>query len=140
MNSQESNKADGRIKQGVALAAPILVTTVGVGWLLTVQNVIPGVQWAWVLLLAVLGGLIVLASGVDKMSFVVGPALMAGSALSLLRQTGRITIDMEVPLLTVVVGALWTLAHLLPLPTPSWIIQRPSESIALHSNDLNRGT
>ena len=34
----------------IGIAAPILVTAVGVGWLLTVQKIIPGVEWAWVLL------------------------------------------------------------------------------------------
>jgi hypothetical protein len=101
--------------------SPIFITTVGAGWLLTAQGVIPGVQWAWVLVLAVLGAF-VLFVGVDKVSVAVGPSLMAAAALSILRQTGWIAINTEVPLLTMIVGSLWTAAYLLPVPLPAWII------------------
>jgi hypothetical protein len=49
--------------------------------------VIPGVQWVWVLVLAVLGAF-VLFVGVDKVSVAVGPSLVAAAALSMLRQGG----------------------------------------------------
>ena len=101
--------------------APILITTSGIGWLLTALGVIPGVQWVWVLVLAVLGAF-VLFVGVDKVSVAVGPSLMAAAALSILRQTGWIAINTEVPLLTIIVGSLWTAAYLLPVPLPAWII------------------
>jgi hypothetical protein len=101
--------------------APILITTVGTGWLLTVRGVIPGVQWVWVLVLAVLGAFL-LCVNVNKVSIAVGPSLMAAAALSMLRQTGWIAINTEVPLLTMIVGSLWTAAYLLPVPLPAWII------------------
>jgi hypothetical protein len=104
------------------IAAPILITAVGVGWLLTAQGMIPGVQWAWVLGLAALGGLVLFLEGVNKFSFIAGPSLIVGSLLSILRQTGYVSVDTEVPLLTITVGILWTLTFLLPLRHPSWIL------------------
>ena len=38
-----------------AVAAPILIIAVGVGWLLTVQGIVPGVNWVWVLGLGAAG-------------------------------------------------------------------------------------
>ncbi|HEX4073486.1 MAG TPA: hypothetical protein VHX68_20055 [Planctomycetaceae bacterium] len=115
--------------------APLLITTIGTGWLLTVHHVLPGVEWAWVLLLAMLGALVLFLS-VDKVSIVVGPSLMIGSGLSILRQTGWISVDTEIPLLTIVVGSLWTAAHLLPLAAPSWILA-DARGTASRSADAN---
>jgi hypothetical protein len=108
-------------KRRMRFLAPILITTVGTGWLLTVRGVIPGVQWVWVLVLAVLGAFL-LCVNVNKVSVAVGPSLMAAAALSMLRQTRWIAINTEVPLLTMIVGSLWTAAYLLPVPLPAWII------------------
>jgi hypothetical protein len=83
------------------LAAPVFIITLGLGWLLTVQNLVPGVNWIWVLGLAVVGFL-VLAAGVDKVTFVVGLFLVSSTFFSILRQTGRISSDVEVP--TLVIG------------------------------------
>ena len=102
------------------VVAPIMITAVGLGWLLTAHGVIPGVQWAWVLGLAALGGVVLFLEGANKFSFVVGPSLILAASLSILRQTGVIGVDTEVPLLTITVGGLWTSIYVLPLPHPSW--------------------
>jgi hypothetical protein len=120
-------------KRRMRFLSPILITTVGTGWLLTARGVIPGVQWVWVLVLAVLGAFVLFA-GVDKVSVAVGPSLMVAAALSMLRQTGWIAINTEVPLLTMIVGSLWTAAYLLPVPLPAWIIAEGRSE-----NPLNRG-
>ena len=93
------------------------------GWLLTVHNVLPGVNWVWILGLAVTGVLILVVGGVDKVTFVIGPLLIASTFFSLLRQTGRISIDTEVPSLVIAFGTLMLLAKLLPLRVPAWIIE-----------------
>jgi hypothetical protein len=61
--------------------------------------------------------------------------------LSFLRQTAWINIDTEIPVLAIVVGALWTAAHLLPLPLPSWLIAepRPTPSDPAADSTLPRG-
>jgi hypothetical protein len=109
-----------------SLAAPVLIITLGLGWLLTVNNLMPGVNWIWVLGLAVTGILILTVGGVDKVTFVVGPFLISATFFSLLRQTGRISVDTEVPTLVIVFGVLMLLAKLLPVPVPKWIVE-PSE-------------
>ncbi|HXY34360.1 MAG TPA: hypothetical protein VEI07_09040 [Planctomycetaceae bacterium] len=102
------------------ILAPVMITAVGLGWLLTAHDVIPGVQWAWVLGLAALGAFVLFLEGVNKFSFVVGPSLIVAAGLSILRQTEIISVDTEVPVLTITVGSLWSLIYLLPLPHPSW--------------------
>ena len=119
--------AKAKLKRRGSILAPVLITTVGIGWLLTTRGVIPGVQWVWVLVLAVLGAF-VLFLGIDKVSIAVGPSLMTAALLSILRQTGWIAIDTEIPVLTIVVGALWTAAYLLPVPLPAWIREEPVAS------------
>ena len=107
-----------------ALAAPILIIALGVGWLLTTQNIVPGVDWIWVVGLGVTGVLI-LAAGIDKVTAVVGLFLIAATFFSLMRQTGRISVDTEVPSLVIVFGTLLLLAKLLPIPAPKWISEPP---------------
>jgi hypothetical protein len=106
-----------------SLTAPVLIITLGLGWLLTVNNLMPGVNWIWVLGLAVIGFLVLAVGGIDKVTFVVGPFLVASTFFSLLRQTGRISVDTEVPTLVIVFGVLMLLAKLLPIPIPKWIIE-----------------
>ena len=103
-----------------ALATPILIITLGVGWLLTTRNIVPGVNWVWVVGLGVTGVLILVGS-IDKVTVVVGPFLIAAMVFSLLRQTGRMSIDTEVPSLVIVFGTLMLLAKILPIPVPKWI-------------------
>ncbi len=46
------------MKNGKAsIAFPILIIAIGIGWLLTTHNLLPGVDWIWILNLGVLGGL-----------------------------------------------------------------------------------
>ena len=102
-------------------AAPILVITVGVGWLLTTQKVIPGVDWAWVLGLGAVGILVMVLGGIDKLTVVVGPFLIISTVFSLLRQTGRISENTEIPSLVIVAGVLMLISRFLKLPPPRWL-------------------
>lgn len=108
-----------------SLAAPILIIALGVGWLLTAQNVVPGVNWVWILALGVTGLLILLVGGIDKVTIVIGPFLVAATIFSILRQTGRISVDTEVPSLVITFGTLMLLAKILPIPLPFWITDPP---------------
>jgi hypothetical protein len=109
------------------IVAPILVITVGVGWLLTVHNIVAGVNWIWVLGLAVAGVLILVVGGLNKVTVVVGPFLIIATFFSILRQTQQISIDTETPSLVIVFGVLMLAARLLPLPMPPWIIDPPRD-------------
>src|SRR5438552_2521453 len=112
-----SMKADKR-----TLIVPILLITVGIGWLLTTLGITPGVEWIWTLGLAIVGVLAFLVGGWDKVTAVVGPFFIIASCLSLLRQTGRLTLDTEIPILVIVAGVLLLIARLPAIPVPQWII------------------
>ena len=107
-----------------ALAAPILIIALGIGWLLTTWNIVPGVNWIWVVGLGVTGVLILVGS-IDKVTVVIGTFLIAATIFSLMRQTGRMNVDTEVPSLVIVFGTLMLLAKILPIPLPKWIIEPP---------------
>lgn len=110
-------------KKGIAL--PVLMIAVGLGWLLTAHSVIPGVNWIWILGLAALGILVLALGGIDKVTVVLGPFLIIATFFSLLRQTGKISVDTEVPSLVIAAGALMLIPHIIRLPTPSWLIEPP---------------
>ncbi len=103
------------------LIPALLLITVGFGWLLTTSGVIPGVNWVWVLGLAVVGFLVLFIGGIDKVTAIVGPFLMISTIFSLLRQTGRLSADTEVPCLLIVAGTLALIVYFLPLPAPDWL-------------------
>jgi len=107
------------------LIPPILLIAVGSGWLLTTLEVVPGVDWIWTLGLAGVGVLIFAVAGFDKVTFVVGPFLILASILSVLRQTGRLELDIEVPILVIVAGALMLVARSSLVPIPNWVLQTP---------------
>jgi len=109
------------------LAVPVLMITVGVGWLLTTLGIIPNVDWVWTLGLAVTGILAFILGGWNKFSVVVGPMLLLASAFSLLRQTGRMSMDHEIPMLTIALGVLLLVARSNSIPTPEWIQSPPRE-------------
>ncbi len=105
-------------KLGKQYVAPILVIVVGIGWLLNVQGVAPGVDWVWTSILAAAGILMVAVGGPDRLTMVVGPFLVAASICSILRQTGKLSVDREVPILMIVLGVLLLVVHVLKLPAP----------------------
>lgn len=114
-----SGTVPGRSKKPLILG--ILIITVGVGWLLTAQGLVPGLDWIWTLGLGVIGVLaFVISGGVDKASVVIGPFFLIGSLLSILRQTDRLALNTEVPLLVIVIGVLVVIAQMSAIPEPKW--------------------
>ncbi len=75
-------------KSMVAIA--VLVIALGVAWLLNTLNVIPGIDWIWTGGLGIAGILVLMISGIDRVSVVVGPFLLVTSVLSVLRQTASL--------------------------------------------------
>ena len=98
------------------LIAPILTIIVGLTWLLNTLNIIPGVDWAWSIGLATVGILSVAVGGFNKVSIVTGPFLIIASVFYVMRQTGKINIDLEVPILVIVLGVLMLISQLSKLP------------------------
>ncbi len=108
------------------LALPLLLITIGTGWLLTTLGVAPGIDWVWTLGIAVTGVMTFVIGGIDKVTFVIGGFAIITSLMSVLRQTGRITIDVEIPILVIVAGALMLIARLPAIPAPSWVKNLPT--------------
>ena len=103
------------------IVVPVLIIGLGVAWLLNVLHFVPGVNWLWTGGLGVCGILLVAIGGLNKLSVVLGPFLLIGSVLSVLRQTGRLSETIEMPVLFIVLGVLLLLAYLLPLPLPEFL-------------------
>ena len=105
-------------KLGKHYIAPILFIIIGIGWLLNIQGIIPTVDWVWTYTLAAIGILTIVVGGLDKLTAVIGFFLIVVSSCSILRQTGKLSIEQEAPILTIVFGMLLLLVHILKLPTP----------------------
>lgn len=61
--------------------------------------------------------------GIDKVTAVVGPFFIVASFLSVLRQSGRMPVDVEVPLLTILAGVLLLVVRSSVIPVPKWILE-----------------
>ena len=105
----------------------VVIIGLGVAWLLNTLDVISGVDWLWTGGLGVAGILIMAAHGINKFTFVIGPFLLVSSVFSIFRQTGRLRIDIEMPVLFIIFGALFLLSLLLPLPTPEFLREEQSD-------------
>jgi len=105
------------------LIVPCLLVAVGLGWLLTALKVAPGIDWIWTLGLAVVGLLTFAVGGIDKVTVTIGPFFIAASTLSILRQTNRLRVDVEVPILVIMAGVLLLVARSPKIPIPEWLIR-----------------
>ncbi len=109
------------------LILPLLLIVVGVGWLLSALGVAPGIDWLWTLGLASAGFLVFLVGGFNKFTVVAGPFFIVTSLLSVLRQTGRISFDVEIPILVILAGILLLVARNPAIPIPDWVIRTPKD-------------
>ena len=100
----------------------MVICTLGVGWLLSALGIGQNIDWVWTLCLGVVAILIILLSGgIDKVSIVLSPVLLVGSLLSVLRQSGRLSIDVEMPILVIVFGLSILISQLPQIPLPRWL-------------------
>jgi len=111
-----------------SLLIPLLLITVGIGWLLSTLGFAPDIVWVWSLGLLVAGILPFMLGGLDKVSIVAGPFFLIAAGLSVLRQTGRIEFNIEVPILVIVSGILLLVARMPSIPPPKWFIPHDNES------------
>ncbi|MEZ6059680.1 MAG: hypothetical protein R3C19_04895 [Planctomycetaceae bacterium] len=105
------------------LAVPLLLIVTGTGWLLSVLGIAPEIDWVWTLALALIGVMTFVSVGFDKGTLVIGGFFLVTSILSVLRQTGRITFNAEVPVLLISVGVLMLIARHPAIPRPGWIVE-----------------
>lgn len=96
----------------------VLVIAMGIAWLLNTLHVIESVDWIWTLGIAISGILVIVLGERNKLTMVVGPFLIISSIFSVLRQTGKIRVDIELPILFIVLGVLLLISHLICGGTP----------------------
>jgi hypothetical protein len=99
-----------------AIATSLLIIGLGIAWLLNAMDFVPGVDWLVVALLGISGILLLTLGRLDRFNFVVGTSLILCSICSVLRQTGKLTINIEAPLLFICVGLLMLVSFLIRLP------------------------
>ena len=102
------------------LIAALLLIAVGSGWLLNSFKIVPGVNWVWTLGLGLIGIAWLGIGGINKMTAVLGPFLIAASILSYFRQTGRLDQSHELPGLMVLLGVLILVSCSQSIPAPAW--------------------
>jgi hypothetical protein len=110
------------------MAVPLLMIVVGIGWLLSTLGIFPPeINWIWTAGLAAAGIMPFAISGIDKVNVVIGPWFLSASVLSVLRQSGQLTFDVEVPILVIIGGLLMIVARSSAFPSPKWIIDDVSQ-------------
>ena len=110
------------------MAVPLLMIVVGIGWLLSTLGIFPPeINWIWTAGLAAAGIMPFAISGIDKVNVVIGPWFLSASVLSVLRQSGQLTFDVEVPILVIIGGLLMIVARASAFPSPKWIIDDVSQ-------------
>lgn len=110
------------------LLMPLLLIVVGVGWLLTTLGIAPAINWIWTLGLAAAGLVPFALHGIDKLTVSVGPFFIVASLLSVLRQSNRLSIDHELPILVILAGILLLIVRSPAIPVPKWAIAPDSKS------------
>jgi len=107
--------------------SPLVIIAVGGTWLLNVLEILPGVDWIWTGGLAAAGVLVLVTGGWNRFTAIMGPFLLISSVFSVLRQTGRLELDLEVPLLVIILGLLWLYATVARLPLPAALAKADDE-------------
>ncbi|MCF6175629.1 MAG: hypothetical protein L3J71_07670 [Victivallaceae bacterium] len=100
------------------LLVPILTIIVGGAWLLNVLGIMPGVDWLWSIGLATSGILTIVIGKTNKTTIITGPFLLVASLCSILRQTDRLALDREIPILIIVLGVLMLISQCIKSPIP----------------------
>jgi len=116
-------------KSKIGLIAPVLLISCGVAWLLSVLEVVPQIDWIWVIGLVSVGFLLMLVLGVDKVTVIVGPFLFLSAAFTVMRQTDLLGSELTFPLLAIALGTLLLIARCRCVPGPRWIMndEAPNE-------------
>ncbi len=112
-------------QERMKFAAPIIVVMLGVSWLLDTWNVAAGVNWVLTVGLATAGVCVLVVGGIDKLTVVMGPFLIAVSVCRFLSQIGSLAERVEKPIYVIILGCLLLLVQVPRIPTPS-ILKRES--------------
>ncbi len=144
MNAVETNTPDiptaqllvpSRFSRGW-FAMGITLICVGGVWLLASLGYLPEINWVWVLMLFTLGLVPLLAAGLNKLTFISGGFFFAASISSVLRQTGKLAVNVEVPSLIIIAGILTLIAMALRIKTPTWLVPKRPVAYAVPNEHL----
>lgn len=106
-----------------SLVLPIVLVAVGVGWLLSTLGYVPSIDWIWTIGLGAVGLLTFVVGGFDKFTVVVGSFFLLASITSVLRQTGKLPINIEAPMIVIAIGLLMLVARSPKIPMPKWLLE-----------------
>ena len=98
--------------------APITVVILGVSWLLDTWDVVAGVNWVLTIGLVAAGVCVPVVGGIDKLTAVVGPFLIAVSVCRFLARVGSLRTSVEKPVYVIILGCLLLLVQVARIPTP----------------------
>ena len=99
---------------------PGLIISVGLAWLLNNMNILPNIEWIWIIVSAYAGIMCLTVTKLNKITAVTGPLFIIYSIMSFLRQNGTITFETELPLMTIILGFLMLIAEKKNLPMPEF--------------------
>jgi hypothetical protein len=97
---------------------PVLLVVFGFCWLLAEMKVFDIGKMMWTMGLLCAGVALFIHGGVNKATFVLGGFLICGSVMSLLRYNGVFSMEIEVPVLVMIFGALMTINQTRFIPQP----------------------
>ncbi len=123
-------RSEKEARMAKQVVPPILVVFAGVAWLLNVTDVFPGVDWLWTVSIATIGIIALTFGGINRVTVVVCPFLITASIFSVMRQSGVLSVDKEVPILTIALGVYWLIASVLNVPLPK--MMPPDENEPRH--------
>ncbi len=103
------------------VATGFTLVGVGVGWLLASLGYLPEINWVWVLMFMALGILPLGIGGLNRATFVVSGFFFCASLGSILRQTGKISLNVEIPSLVIAAGVLTLVSMVVGLKSPEWM-------------------
>ena len=95
---------------------PIALIVVGMAWLLDEAQLFPEVSWLWVFSLVAVGVALLLVDGINKSSVVTGPMLIGTGITTFMRQKYGLGLQIQLPLLMVLLGGLLLLARSPAIP------------------------
>lgn len=103
------------------VATGLTLVGVGIGWLLAALGYLPEINWVWVLMFMALGILPLGISGLNRASFVISGFFFCASIGSILRQTGKMSLNVEIPCLVIAAGVLTLFSMVIGLKSPEWM-------------------
>jgi hypothetical protein len=116
------------------IVIPLIVIVLGTAWLLTSLEILPQVNWVFVLLLAAAGGLLLLLRPLSRARLVAGLIMPTVALGELLHDLSWLARDIEVPVLVILGGGYAFIAQFLALEGEKAAVTPPGPEAPDHSS------